>query len=68
MTVDTVDRRVLETRALRRAGAVDRDGARRLALLGRPLRGLELRVVDPDTGAVLARARGRRAARSAARR
>jgi fatty-acyl-CoA synthase len=48
MSVDTVDRTVLEhERFARPASGPD---ARRLALLGRTLRGLELRVCDPDTG------------------
>jgi fatty-acyl-CoA synthase len=52
MQVDTVDQRVLETDQY--AAPVDRDDsdgtARRLARLGRPLNGLELRVCDPTTG------------------
>jgi fatty-acyl-CoA synthase len=52
MQVDTVDQRVLETDAY--AAPVDPDGpdraARRLARLGRPLDGFELRVCDPTTG------------------
>ena len=51
MTVDTVDRRVLETDRYAAPSDADRAGARRLPLLGRVLDGLELRVVDPDTGA-----------------
>jgi fatty-acyl-CoA synthase len=51
MTVDTVDRRVLETDNYAAPSDADRTGARRLPLLGRVLDGLELRVVDPDTGA-----------------
>ena len=51
MTVDTVDRRVLETDSYAAPSDADRAGARRLPLLGRVLDGLELRVVDPDTGA-----------------
>jgi fatty-acyl-CoA synthase len=49
MTVDTVDRDGLE----RDGYATPAGGARarRLARLGRPLRGLEVRVCDPDTGA-----------------
>ena len=51
MTVDTVDRRVLETDGY--AAPVDDDGesARRLPRLGHVLNGLELRVVDPESGA-----------------
>jgi fatty-acyl-CoA synthase len=51
MTVDTVDRRVLETDRYAAPSDADRDGARRLPTLGRVLDGLELRVVDTDTGA-----------------
>jgi fatty-acyl-CoA synthase len=50
MAVDTVDRHALE---LERYAAPSAGGAhaRRLAMLGRPLRGLEVRVCDPETGA-----------------
>ena len=50
LRTDVVDRRVLETE--RYAAPVDgvADGARRLALLGRPLPGLEFRICDPETG------------------
>jgi fatty-acyl-CoA synthase len=50
MVTDCVDRRVLETE--RYAAPVDpgADGSRRLPLLGRPVPGLEIRIVDPDTG------------------
>jgi fatty-acyl-CoA synthase len=55
MQVDTVDQRVLETD--RYAAPVDFDAAsgnaRRLPRLGRPLRGLEMRVCDPTTGQVM---------------
>ena len=54
MTVDAVDRHVLEHD--RRAVAPSADAApesvRRLAKLGRPLEGFELRIVDPATGAL----------------
>ncbi len=56
MSVDTVDRRVLETDAYRRAGRPAKS-ARRLPKLGRVLDGLELQVVDPDTGCAPARDR-----------
>jgi fatty-acyl-CoA synthase len=49
MTVDTVDRATLEHERYA-APATRPDGARRLALLGRPLRGFEVRISDPDTG------------------
>jgi fatty-acyl-CoA synthase len=53
MVVDSVDARVLETDGY--AAAVDHTapGARRLPFLGRAIAGLELRVVDPGTGAPL---------------
>ncbi|MGH9261081.1 MAG: AMP-binding protein, partial [Acidimicrobiales bacterium] len=53
METDCVDRRVLETE--RYAAPVDAgaEGSRRLALLGRAVPGLEIRIVDPDTGAPL---------------
>ena len=50
MTVDSIDRRVLETdryAAPRGAGEV---GTRRLARLGKPVEGLQLRIVEPETG------------------
>ena len=48
MTVDTVDRHALEHDRVA-VPAVDRDAGRRLAFLGRPLPGFELRIVDPRT-------------------
>jgi len=53
MATDCVDRRVLETE--RYAAPMDpgAEGSRRLPLLGRPVPGLEIRIVDPDTGALL---------------
>jgi fatty-acyl-CoA synthase len=53
MVTDCVDRRVLETE--RYAAPVEHgtDGSRRLALLGRPVPGLEIRIVDPETGVAL---------------
>lgn len=50
LVTDTVDQRVLETE--RYAAPVDgtADGARSLARLGRPVPGLEMRVVDTSTG------------------
>jgi fatty-acyl-CoA synthase len=50
MTVDTVDRRVLETDNYAAPSDAGRAGARRLPRLGRVLDGLELQVVDPGTG------------------
>ncbi len=54
MVVDTVDQRVLETE--RYAAPVDKgsEGARSFALLGRPVPGLAMRIVDPETGAPMA--------------
>ncbi|MFP5320807.1 MAG: long-chain-fatty-acid--CoA ligase [Acidimicrobiia bacterium] len=49
MVVDTVDRRVLEGERYA-APATPGEGARSFALLGRPVPGLEIRIVDPDDG------------------
>ena len=53
LRTDAVDKRVLEGE--RYAAPVDPDfeGVRHLAILGRPVEGLEIRVVDPATGDVL---------------
>ncbi len=58
MTVDAVDRHALEhdrvARAVETASTAGTDagaGVRRLAFLGRPLPGFELRIVDPRSGA-----------------
>ncbi|MGQ0434949.1 MAG: AMP-binding protein [Microthrixaceae bacterium] len=53
MRTDPVDRRVLETERYAAPCEPDRDGVRHLAILGRPVHGLEIRVVDPITGALL---------------
>jgi fatty-acyl-CoA synthase len=53
MRTDCVDRRVLETERYAAPAAPGAEGSRRLPLLGRPVPGLEIRIVDPDTGAVL---------------
>jgi fatty-acyl-CoA synthase len=53
MTVDTVDRPTLEHERFAASASPTAD-ARRLPFLGRTLRGLELRVCDPETGAALA--------------
>jgi fatty-acyl-CoA synthase len=50
LRTDAVDRRVLETERYAAPVGNDFDGARRLALLGKPVPGLEIRVVDPETG------------------
>jgi fatty-acyl-CoA synthase len=53
MTTDCVDRRVLETERYAAPTDPGAAGSRRLPLLGRPVPGLEIRIVDPDTGAPL---------------
>ena len=50
LVVDTVDRRVLETERYAAQVAPDAEGARQLALLGRPIPGLEMRICDPTGG------------------
>jgi len=54
LRVDTVDRRVLETEGYAAPVGRSAHDVRRLALLGRPLPGLSIRVCDPATGAHLA--------------
>jgi fatty-acyl-CoA synthase len=49
LVVDVVDRRVLEADRYA-APCLDRPGASRLARLGRPVRGLQMRVCDPGSG------------------
>jgi fatty-acyl-CoA synthase len=51
LRVDSVDRHALEVD--RRAVPSTADGSRTLAFLGRPVPGLEIRVCDPFSGAVL---------------
>jgi fatty-acyl-CoA synthase len=53
MKTDCVDRRVLETERYAAPSDPGAEGSRRLPLLGRPVPGLEIRIVDPDTGAPL---------------
>jgi fatty-acyl-CoA synthase len=50
MVTDCVDRRVLETERYAAPTEPGSEGSRRLPLLGRPVPGLEIRIVDPDTG------------------
>jgi fatty-acyl-CoA synthase len=50
MIVDAVDHRVLETEGYAAPVDPSADGVRRLPFLGKALAGLELRVVDPETG------------------
>ncbi|HSL59711.1 MAG TPA: AMP-binding protein [Acidimicrobiales bacterium] len=54
LRTDTVDRRVLESERFAAPAEPGAPGARRLALLGRPVEGLEIRVVDPASGHPLA--------------
>jgi fatty-acyl-CoA synthase len=53
MVTDCVDRRVLETERYAAPVEPGSEGSRRLALLGRPVPGLEIRIVDTDSGAPL---------------
>jgi fatty-acyl-CoA synthase len=53
MTVDVVDNVALETERFAAPATTTSSNARRLVQLGRTLRGLELRVCDPETGAPL---------------
>jgi fatty-acyl-CoA synthase len=53
MVTDCVDRRVLETERYAAPAGVGSPHGRRLALLGRPVPGLEIRIVDPESGAPL---------------
>ena len=50
MVVDTVDRRVLETERYAAPAAAGAAGSRGFARLGRPVPGLEIRIVDPGDG------------------
>ncbi|MCU1351148.1 MAG: putative fatty-acid--CoA ligase [Acidimicrobiales bacterium] len=54
LRTDDVDQRVLETERYAAPADPEADGTKRLARLGRAVPGLELRVVDPDSGSVLA--------------
>ena len=54
LRTDPVDRRVLETDAYAAPAAPEGDGTRHLVLLGRPVPGLEIRIVDPVSGDVRA--------------
>jgi fatty-acyl-CoA synthase len=53
MVTDCVDRRVLETERYAAPVEPGTDGSRRFALLGKAIPGLEIRIVDPETGAEL---------------
>ncbi len=52
LRTDAVDQRVLEVEHFAAPVAPDSKGVKRLALLGRAVPGLELRTVDPETGAL----------------
>jgi fatty-acyl-CoA synthase len=52
LRTDPVDRRVLETDDYAAPADPDGPGTRHQVLLGRPVPGLEIRVVDPETGHV----------------
>jgi fatty-acyl-CoA synthase len=53
LVTDCVDRRVLETERYAVQAEPGAPGSRRLALLGRAVPGLDIRIVDPETGAPL---------------
>jgi fatty-acyl-CoA synthase len=53
LRTDCVDRRVLETERYAAPVEPGTEGGRRLPLLGRPVPGLEIRIVDPESGARL---------------
>ncbi len=50
LRTDPIDRRVLETDAYAAPGDPDSEDTRHLVLLGRPVPGLEVRIVDPVSG------------------
>jgi fatty-acyl-CoA synthase len=50
MQVDTVDRKILETERYAASADAERPDARSLAILGKPIPGLEIRVCDTDSG------------------
>jgi fatty-acyl-CoA synthase len=53
LRTDCVDRRVLETERYAAPATPGEPGSRRFARLGRPVPGLEIRIVEPDTGMLL---------------
>jgi fatty-acyl-CoA synthase len=53
MRCDAVDRVVLEEKRVAEPAPAGLDGTRRLPLLGQPVPGLEIRIVEPSTGEVL---------------
>ncbi|HEV8626044.1 MAG TPA: fatty acyl-AMP ligase [Acidimicrobiia bacterium] len=54
LRTDPIDRHVLETSAYAAPADPEAEGTRHLVLLGRPVPGLEIRIVDPISGAVRA--------------
>jgi len=54
LRTDPVDRRVLESERYAAPAEPDAEGTREFVLLGRPVPGLEMRIVDPASGSVLA--------------
>jgi fatty-acyl-CoA synthase len=54
LRTDPIDLRVLETERYAAPAPADADGTRELVKLGRPVTGLEMRVVDRETSKVLA--------------
>ena len=52
LRTDAVDQRVLETERYAAPVEAGGKGTRRLARLGKPVSGLEIRVVDPETGSL----------------
>jgi fatty-acyl-CoA synthase len=52
LVTDDVDQRVLETEGYAAPVAADAAGVRRLTRLGPPVPGMEMRIVDPDSGDV----------------
>lgn len=53
LRTDCVDRRVLETERYAAPVSPSDEGSRRFALLGQPVPGLEMRIVEPESGNVL---------------
>src|SRR5438067_1836477 len=54
LRTDPIDRKVLESEAYAAPADPDGEGTRHLVRLGRPVPGLEIRIVDPISGAVRA--------------
>jgi len=54
LVTDTVDAKALEYEHRAKPVAADAEGAREIVLLGRPVPGLEFRIIEPGSGRVLA--------------